>query len=39
MHEKNNSGFPEFLKTNPRSSKPRSNGLTEIRGPYCKKLS
>jgi phosphosulfolactate synthase (CoM biosynthesis protein A) len=27
--------FSSFLKTNFRQSKPRTNGITEIRGPYC----
>ena len=31
---KDDKPFLDFLKTNPRSSKPRNKGLTEIRGPY-----
>src|SRR6266487_3692209 len=27
-------GFFDFIKTNPRNKKPRSIGITEIRGPY-----
>jgi hypothetical protein len=26
----------DFLKSNERPAKPRSRGVTEIRGPYCK---
>ncbi|PRY15681.1 phosphosulfolactate synthase (CoM biosynthesis protein A) [Pontibacter ummariensis] len=32
--ENNKSKFLDFLKTNPRSVKPRTGELTEIRGPY-----
>ncbi|MCC9138888.1 phosphosulfolactate synthase [Pontibacter silvestris] len=32
--EKNASKFYDFIRTNPRSAKPRHTGLTEIRGPY-----
>lgn len=32
--EETRSNFFDFLRTNPRSEKPRTVGLTEIRGPY-----
>jgi phosphosulfolactate synthase (CoM biosynthesis protein A) len=34
MSEPGKEGFLDFIRSNPRGSKPRTKGLTEIRGPY-----